>query len=290
VAVQDRGREPAETTTGAWTWRCRPGLTLPASAAEFMGVEEWEDLAWVSRNREETTTGAPDIEVPSRTSRPRNSWVSRNGRTWRNRARNFPGDSVFFRLNDDITVARQLSDPSRQDEFAGFMRAYQDMVFSTAARITGRDGPAEDIAQQVFLKAYENFDHLRASPAAGGWLKTVSRNLALNHATRYRRRWRFFSEMRSEEDDDGEMEFPQPDSAVVDMDAGARQAIVAEALSQLPDHRRVPLVLYHFEEMSYDEIAKQLGISLAKVKIDILRARAALAKTLAARGLTADCF
>lgn len=170
------------------------------------------------------------------------------------------------------------------------MRAYQDMVFNTAARITGRDGPAEDIAQQVFLKAYENFAQLQTSPAAGGWLKTVARNLALNHATRYRRRWRFFSEMRTDDDDDTELDIPQPDGEAVDLDAEARRAIVADALHRLPEHRRLPLVLYHFEEMSYDEIAKQLGISLPKVKIDILRARAAMAKALAARGLTAECF
>jgi RNA polymerase sigma-70 factor (ECF subfamily) len=170
------------------------------------------------------------------------------------------------------------------------MRAYQDMVFSTAARITGRDGPAEDIAQQVFLKAYENFAQLQTSPAAGGWLKTVARNLALNHATRYRRRWRFFSEMRNDDQDDAEMDIPQPEGEAADFDDDTRRAIVAEALQKLPDHRRLPLVLYHFEEMSYEEIAQQLGISLSKVKIDILRARGALAKILAARGLTADCF
>ncbi|HWK49295.1 MAG TPA: sigma-70 family RNA polymerase sigma factor [Steroidobacter sp.] len=188
-------------------------------------------------------------------------------------------------------MARQPPEtPAPQDEFASFMRAYQDMVFSTAARITGRDGPAEDIAQQVFLKAYENFAQLRTSPAAGGWLKTVARNLALNHATRYRRRWRFFSELRSDDDDEAEFEIPQPEGEVADFDDDARRAIVAEALQNLPDHRRLPLVLYHFEEMSYDEIARQLGISLPKVKIDIMRARGALAKILAARGLTADCF
>ena len=82
----------------------------------------------------------------------------------------------------------------------------------------------------------------------------------------------------------------QPESEVVDVDTDTRRAIVAEVLQQLPDHRRLPLVRYHFEEMSYDEIARQLGVSLAKVKIDILRARATLAKALAARGLTADCF
>ena len=188
-------------------------------------------------------------------------------------------------------MARQPPDTTpRQDEFASFMRAYQDMVFSTAARITGRDGPAEDIAQQVFLKAYENFAQLQTSPAAGGWLKTVARNLALNHATRYRRRWRFFSEMRADDDDDADMEIPQPESDAADLDDDTRRAIVSEALQKLPDHRRLPLVLYHFEEMSYEEIAQQLGVSLSKVKIDILRARGALAKILAARGLTAECF
>ena len=80
------------------------------------------------------------------------------------------------------------------------MRAYQDMVFSTAARLTGNDSQAEDIAQEVFVRAYENFDHLGSSPTAGGWLKTVATNLALNHLSRYRKRWRLFSELASEED------------------------------------------------------------------------------------------
>jgi DNA-directed RNA polymerase specialized sigma24 family protein len=43
-----------------------------------------------------------------------------------------------------------------------------------------------------------------------------------------------------------------------------------------PPAQRVPLVLYHFEDMSYDEIARQLGISLSKVKVDIHRGREAL--------------
>jgi RNA polymerase sigma-70 factor, ECF subfamily len=51
-------------------------------------------------------------------------------------------------------VARQPPDPNRLAAFASFMRAYQDMVFSTAARLVGDDRQAEDIAQEVFLKAY----------------------------------------------------------------------------------------------------------------------------------------
>jgi RNA polymerase sigma-70 factor (ECF subfamily) len=56
--------------------------------------------------------------------------------------------------------------------------------------------------------------------------------------------------------------------------------LVERALMALPEHQRVPLVLYHFEDLSYADIAKQLGASLSKVKTDILRARIALAKTL----------
>ena len=175
-------------------------------------------------------------------------------------------------------------------EFVTFMHAYQDMVFSTAARLTGNDSQAEDIAQEVFLKAYENFDQLRSSPTAGGWLKTVATRLTLNHLSRYRRRWRFFSELRRDDSDgESELEFAThdltPDSIIADIDAEQRHALIEQALRELPEHHRVPLVLYHFEEMPYLDIAKQLQVSLPKVKTDIQRARAALAKVLARRGL-----
>src|ERR1700744_5525224 len=101
------------------------------------------------------------------------------------------------------------------------MRAYQDMVFSTAARLARNDAQAEDIAQDVFVKAYENFSHLRESPTAGGWLKTVTTNLSLNYLTRYRKRWRLFSEMHSASDDSEtdapELDWEVPDSIMADL-------------------------------------------------------------------------
>jgi RNA polymerase sigma-70 factor (ECF subfamily) len=53
-----------------------------------------------------------------------------------------------------------------------------------------------------------------------------------------------------------------------------------EALMRLPNHQRIPLVLFHFDELSYEEIAKALNISLSKIKTDIHRGRAALATVL----------
>jgi RNA polymerase sigma-70 factor, ECF subfamily len=159
------------------------------------------------------------------------------------------------------------------------MRAYQDMVFSTAFRLAGSDAQAEDISQEVFIRAYERFDDLRASPTAGGWLKTVATNLSLNYLTRDRKRWRLFSEMQTTSEDGEEMpeiEWEVPDTLLDDLSAEQRRDTVDAILHRLPDHQRIPLVLYHFEDMSYQEIAAKLQVSLTKVKTDIFRARAAL--------------
>ncbi len=169
-------------------------------------------------------------------------------------------------------------------EFADFVLAYQDTVFSTAARLLGNDAQAEDVTQEVFLKAYEQFERLRSSPTRGGWLKTVATNRCLNHLARHRKRWRLFSELAADRggEDAAEFDFPVPDTLLEDLAADARASRVERALQALPDHQRVPLVLYHFEELSYADIASRLSVSLPKVKIDILRGRAALARTLAA--------
>jgi RNA polymerase sigma-70 factor (ECF subfamily) len=162
------------------------------------------------------------------------------------------------------------------------MRAYQDMVFSTAVRLTSNPAQAEDISQEVFLRAYESFDNLRSSPKAGGWLKTVATNLTLNHLTRHRKRWRLFSEIFSDDTRDVELDSAAEvfDTVLAELETDERRARVEQALERLPDHQRIPLVLYHYEEMPYQDIADRLGISLAKVKTDILRGRVAMAGLL----------
>ena len=88
--------------------------------------------------------------------------------------------------------------------------------------------------------------------------------------------------------DETELEFPVLDTAIADIDADARSKIIDQTLCELPEHQRVPLVLYHFEDMPYLDISRQLGVSLAKVKTDIQRGRVALAKKLTRRGIIAN--
>ena len=172
------------------------------------------------------------------------------------------------------------------ERFEAFVRTYQDMVYATAVRLLGNPAEAEDVAQSVFLKAFEQFDSLSTSPAAAGWLKTVARNTCLNHLSRYRSRWRFFSEL-GPSDADAE---PGYEASLEGTDSPARtfeqandRERLEQALRRLPEHQRVPLVLFHFEDATYEEIARTLRISLAKVKTDIHRGRDALRKALEVR-------
>lgn len=172
------------------------------------------------------------------------------------------------------------------------MHNYQDMVYSTAVRLTGNETQAEDISQDVFIKAHQHFDNLRTSPTAGGWLKTVATNLSINHIQRYKKRWTFFSDIvhRDGEGGEKEVEFAAPETFFSGVDSGERREWIEDALEKLPEHQRVPLVLFHFEDMPYDEIAKKLRVSLSKVKTDILRGREALAKILVRSGTSHESF
>lgn len=165
------------------------------------------------------------------------------------------------------------------------MRDYQNMVFTTAYRLLADEAESQDITQEVFLKAYERFDELKNNPAVGGWLKVVARNLCLSHLTRHRSRWRLFSEFAGKKGNDStseqlEEQFAAPDTLQPLLESAHQKTMLAEALSKLPQDQRVPLVLFHIEEMSYREIAKSLKISLAKVKVDIHRGRLALRRLL----------
>ena len=160
------------------------------------------------------------------------------------------------------------------------------MVFATAVRLLGNPAEAEDVAQTVFLRAFQHFHEIGPSKTAAGWLKTVTRNTCFNHLTRYRRRWSFFSELAPR--GGGDVEFDLASTLVADASTslGMEQSDLREQLEQalraLPDHQRLPLVLFHFEDMSYQDIADALGVSLGKVKTDIHRGRETLKRLLTA--------
>jgi RNA polymerase sigma-70 factor (ECF subfamily) len=172
---------------------------------------------------------------------------------------------------------------SDAQEFETFMRNYQNMVFSAAMRLLASQAEAEDVVQEVFLKAFERFPELRNNPRAGGWLRTVAVNLSLNHLTRYRNRWTFFSELFRGDESGPEPEPVSTQDVSEEVSAVDRKQLVEESLRKLPPAQRIPLVLFHMEGLRYEEIAAKLGVSLGKVKTDIFRGREAMRKTLEPR-------
>ena len=157
------------------------------------------------------------------------------------------------------------------------------MVFATAVRLLGNPAEAEDVAQTVFLRAFQRFAEIGPSTTAGGWLKTVTRHACLNHLSRYRARWRFFTELAPGTESgagDFESSLASGTSLAADLEQADLRDQLEQALRELPDHQRVPLVLFHFEGASYQAIADALGVSLGKVKTDIHRGREALRRTL----------
>lgn len=194
-------------------------------------------------------------------------------------------------MNDGTPVQPNPEGMTTPTDFTTFMRNYQDMVYSTAVRLVNNEAQAEDISQDVFLKAHQHWENLKGSPTAGGWLKTVATNLSINHIQRYKKRWSFFSDLVHKDDDgEKEVEFAAPETFFCGVDNSERREWVERALEKLPEHQRVPLVLFHFEDMPYEDIAKKLGVSLSKVKTDILRAREALAKVLVRSGSAHEKF
>ena len=168
-------------------------------------------------------------------------------------------------------------------DFEAFVYQHQDRVFGIAVRLLGDESEAEDVSQTVFLRAFEHFDRLDGNPAAGGWLRTVTTNLCLNHLSRYRARWRLFSQRSSDSATTGrsyEERLVAPGSQAADLERAGEHARLEQGLRRLPPHQRVPLVLFHFEDRSYGEIAGMLDVTLAKVKTDIHRGRRALRRLM----------
>ena len=177
-----------------------------------------------------------------------------------------------------------MTDPA---EFERFVRRYQDMVYGVAIRLLADRAEAEDVSQTVFLKAYERFNTLRNQPTVPGWLRTVATNLCLNHLTRVRPRWRLFGEGRSSPGQprrSAEETIAATDDPERDYLRAEQRRHLERALQALPPHQRVPIVLFHFQDWTYREIAAGLGVSLGKVKTDIHRGRLALRAVIGGRG------
>lgn len=173
----------------------------------------------------------------------------------------------------------QLIRAGRPDEaLAQLVPAYRRRVFGLAYGILGDRAAADDVAQEVFVKLWQNLGGYDGSSRLSTWVYAITRNTAIS-ALRKRSRLVSMSE---------------PDvSAVVDA-IESREPAGDDADPQLwrhvdalPDRQRQVVVLFYQDDRSVEEVADMLGMPVNTVKTHLHRARARLALALGAQSETA---
>lgn len=159
--------------------------------------------------------------------------------------------------------------------FEELIERHQKAVFNVALRMVSRYEDAQDIAQTVFLKAFQNLSRFNSEHKFFSWVYRIAVNESINFVQRQKPQ-EFTEELHRTQD-------LTPQEA---MEATETEKDIEAAMSTLSPEYRAVIVLRHFEDLSYDEIARTLGISEKKVKSRLFSARRLLCEALTKRGVT----
>jgi len=172
-----------------------------------------------------------------------------------------------------------------EEAYAWLIGEFHQPIYGLIYRIVNDPSDAADTTQDVFLKVFRGMKHFHGESSLKTWIYRIALHEAAN-----RRRWWFrhkAQETQMESGEAGQCEFSAEERLV---DRGESpfekfahtevRAAVEQALQQVPEPYRTALILRDLEEMSYEEIAEVLAISMGTVKSRITRGRDALRKKL----------
>ena len=163
--------------------------------------------------------------------------------------------------------------------FESLIERHQALVAGTVARMLGSNADVEDITQQVFIRVWRSAGRYVARAKFTTWLLKITRNLVFNEMRRAKRHPHVPVQVDAEAD-----ELPLKDEATETPDAtllqNELQRAIENAITQLPETQRMALVLRRYEDLSYEEIADVLELSLPAVKSLLFRARTELRERL----------
>jgi RNA polymerase sigma-70 factor (ECF subfamily) len=163
--------------------------------------------------------------------------------------------------------------------FETLVERHRQPVFNFILRTLQNPEDTEDLAQQVFVQTWKAAGRYRVTARFSTWLFTIARNLCLNEL---RRRGRHptvpLDAPRETPEGPVEREFPGPDPEPVTGTVllSELEARIEEALGDLPEAQRSAILLFREQDLSYDEIARVLGVSVSATKSLIHRGRETL--------------
>jgi RNA polymerase sigma-70 factor (ECF subfamily) len=183
-----------------------------------------------------------------------------------------------------IAKAAVLYSTGSKMTFDDMYQENADMVLNLAFRMTGKQEVARDLTQDIFIKVYEKSDSFREQSKISTWIYRIAMNHILNYVKREKRISFFdFMEqdtkaMREETGTYWDQNLPtQPDKKLEERE---KEIIVRHFVDQLAPKYKVPFLLFRYEDMSYQEIADQLKLSMSAVESRIFRAKKRLAEKL----------
>lgn len=190
-----------------------------------------------------------------------------------------PGGPV--RSDEDAEDVRLMRLVARGDTsaFENLIERHQALVAGTAARMLGSNSDVEDIAQQVFIRVWKSARRYVPRAKFTTWLLKITRNLVFNELRRAKRRAQvpLQPEPGAEEVPLKDETNRAPDASLLEDEL---QRAIEEAIMQLPDSQRMALVLRRYEQLSYEQIAEVLDLSVPAVKSVLFRARTELRSRL----------
>ncbi len=168
-----------------------------------------------------------------------------------------------------------------QRAYEQLVQKYREALTRHVSRLVRQQGDVEDLVQEAFIKAFSSLGSYSADYAFSTWLYKIATNHAIDHLRR--KKLPTFSIDKPLQTKDGELQIELPDTTYRPdrhIVADQRNAIIAEAIAQLPAKYHRVIVMRHQQELSYEEIATELDLPLGTVKAHIFRARALLYKFL----------
>ena len=177
----------------------------------------------------------------------------------------------------DISELVRKAKQGDDEAFGMLVEQYQDKIYGYVLRMLHDPEEAEDVAQEIFIRAYQNLVGFREAASFKTWLYRIATNLTIDAARTRKRRWSdTFSLDEPVATDEGELQRQLPTDRpgpVNRAESSQLQQLVGEAIAQLPSKLRMVITLYDIEGLSYKEIAGVLGCPVGTIKSRLFNAR-----------------
>jgi RNA polymerase sigma-70 factor (ECF subfamily) len=189
-----------------------------------------------------------------------------------------PAGSAEEQDKQDVRLM-ELVGQGDMDAFERLIERHQALVAGTVARMLGSNSDVEDIAQQVFIRVWKSAPRYTPRAKFTTWLLKITRNLVFNELRRTKRRAQVPIQPNPETDEIGLKDDTggTPDAALLEHEL---QQAIEQAIMRLPETQRMALVLRRYEQLSYEEIAEILDLTVPAVKSVLFRARTELRERL----------